>query len=226
MPTEIVAPHEREETPIQPPENSLEKHLSWLIDKPLKALPLRLNRPHVAVVVLMHGLLLLAFVPWFFSWSGLALAVAGHFIFGMLGINVGYHRLLTHRGFKCPKRLEHTLALLGICNLQDSPARWVAIHRLHHQHSDRQPDPHSPRAGFWWGHMGWVLFRNRQVDKPIQYERYVRDLLRDRFYRKLAAHNRWIGIYAVHALLFALIGFTTGWLSTGTIAGGWQLAMS
>lgn len=225
MTIEIVTPLEGEDNPAQTPATR-NAHIPCQIDKPMKALPLRLNRPHVVILILMHALMLLALNPWFFSWSGLALAVGGHFIFGMLGINVGYHRLLTHRGFKCPKRLEHLLAILGICNLQDSPARWVAIHRLHHQHSDRQPDPHSPQAGFWWGHVGWVLFRNRQVDKPVQYERYVRDLLRDRFYRKLAKHHRWIGIYAVHALLIALFGFVAGWLSMGTTAGAWQLAMS
>jgi fatty-acid desaturase len=174
----------------------------------------------------MHVLCLLAFVPYFFSWSGLVLAIAGHFVFGMMGIVIGYHRLLTHRGFKCPKWLEHTLAILGICNLQDSPARWVAIHRMHHQHSDRQADPHTPRAGFWWSHVGWVVYQNRSHDSPLQFERYVRDLLRDRFYLKLEAHWRWISIYAVHAFSFLLTGFVVGWLWSGALAGGLQLGLS
>ena len=197
-----------------------------LIEKPENALPVRINRQHAAVLGLLHALCLLALVPWLFSWSGLALAVAGHFVFGMLGINVGYHRLLTHRGFKCPKWLEHSLAVLGVCNLQDSPARWVAIHRLHHQHSDQRTDPHSPHAGFWWGHMGWVIFRNADHDKPLQFQRYARDLLRDPFYLKLSAQKRWIGIYAIHSLLFLLAGFVVGWLWSGTPAGGWQLGLS
>ena len=36
--------------------------------------------------------------------------VAGIYVFGTLGINLCYHRLLTHRGFTCPKWLEHYLA--------------------------------------------------------------------------------------------------------------------
>jgi len=225
MSTEVVARLKREilidSLPVEISTGRLTK-----IEKPEGSLPLRLNRQHAAVLGLLHALCLLALVPWLFSWSGLVLAVAGHFVFGMLGINVGYHRLLTHRGFKCPKWLEHSLAVLGICNLQDSPARWVAIHRLHHQHSDRQPDPHSPHAGFWWGHMGWVIFQNRVHDKPIQFERYARDLLRDRFYLKLAAQKRWIGIYAGHALLFFLAGFILGWSGSGTVTGGLQLGLS
>ena len=196
------------------------------LDKPEKAQPLQLNRTYAAVMGSMHVLCLLAFVPYFFSWSGLVLAIAGHFVFGMMGIVIGYHRLLTHRGFKCPKWLEHTLAILGICNLQDSPARWVAIHRMHHQHSDRQADPHTPRAGFWWSHVGWVVYQNRSHDSPLQFERYVRDLLRDRFYLKLEAHWRWISIYAVHAFSFFFIGFVAGWLWSGALAGGLQLGLS
>jgi stearoyl-CoA desaturase (delta-9 desaturase) len=196
--------------------------LGW----PEEAQPLQLNRMYAIVVGSMHALCLLAFFPYFFSWSGLALGIAGHFVFGMMGIAIGYHRLLTHRGFKCPKWFEYTLAILGICNLQDSPARWVAIHRMHHQHSDKQADPHTPRAGFWWSHVGWVVYQNRNHDSPLQFERYVRDLLRDRFYLKLEAHWRWISIYASHAFLYLLIGFAAGWLWSGTLAGGLQLGLS
>ena len=38
-----------------------------------------------------------------FSWKALALAVVLWWIAGSLGIGMGYHRLLTHRGYKAPK---------------------------------------------------------------------------------------------------------------------------
>ena len=44
-------------------------------------------------------------------------------LFGLLGINIGYHRLLTHRGFKCPKWLEHALVVIAVCCAEDTPAR-------------------------------------------------------------------------------------------------------
>ena len=69
-----------------------------------------------------HLLAMLAFTPWFFSWTGVALAIAGFYVFGLLGVNLGYHRLLTHRSFSCPKWLEYTLTILGVCNCQDAPA--------------------------------------------------------------------------------------------------------
>lgn len=196
------------------------------LDKPENALPIRINWRRAVVVGVMHGLCLLALIPWLFSWSGLALAVSGPFVFGMLGINVGYHRLLTHRGFKCPKWLEHSLAVLGICNLQGSPDSWVATHRLHHQYPDQQPDPHSPHAGFWWGHMGWVVFRNEDHYELAQYEYLVQDLLIDPFYSKLAVPKYWFSIYVGHTLLYLLAGFLVGWMWLGSSNEGWQLGLS
>jgi stearoyl-CoA desaturase (delta-9 desaturase) len=177
--------------------------------------PFKIQWQYAIVLIGIHLFALYAFVPWFFTWSGLILGVLGHFVFGMFGITIGYHRLLTHRGFTCPKWLEHFLALLGICNLQDSPARWVAIHRMHHQHSDKQPDPHSPLASFLWGHVGWVVCRHRDLDTPSHYERYVRDLLRDPFYLKLERKQGWFLVYVAHALLIMLTGAVFGYLTHG-----------
>ena len=144
----------------------------------------------------------------------------------MMGINIGYHRLLTHRGFTCPKWLEHTLALLGICTLQDSPARWVAIHRLHHKDSDEQPDPHSPLVSAYWGHIGWLFVRNREFHKVKHFECYVRDLLRDPFYLKLERNSLWLGVYVLHAVLFLFAGYAVGWFMTGTLDGSLQMGLS
>ena len=34
---------------------------------------------------------------------------------------------------------------------------WVATHRIHHQFSDKDGDPHTPRDGKWWSHIVWML---------------------------------------------------------------------
>lgn len=188
--------------------------------------PIRIYWRYAIALGLVHVLALLALIPWFFSWSGLIVGVIGHFAFGMMGITIGYHRLLTHQGFTCPKWLEHTLAVLGICTLQDSPARWVAIHRVHHKHSDEQPDPHSPLVNFFWGHMGWLFVQNRDHRDVNCYERYVRDLLRDPFYLRLERNSLWLGVYVLHALAFLGLGFVVGWLTTGSVDRGTQLGLS
>ncbi len=196
------------------------------LDRPLSAQNSRLLWPYVVGLGGIHLLALLAFIPWLFSWSGVALAVAGLYVFGTLGINLCYHRLLTHQGFKCSKRLEHALATLGVCCLQDTPARWVAIHRLHHQYSDEQPDPHSPLVDFLWGHMGWLLIENREVNQVSTYERYARDLLRDPFYMGFERRLWWLWTYLLHAGVFYLAGSLVGLAWTGTLAGGVQLGLS
>jgi len=177
-------------------------------------------------IVLLHATALLAFVPWFFSWTGVALAVAGLYVFGTLGVNLCFHRLLTHRSFECSKRTEKFLALLGVCCLQEGPGRWVAIHRKHHQHSDEQPDPHSPLVRFIWGHVGWLIVENRDTDSIHLYQRYARDLLCQPFYLKLERRLLWLWVYVAHALLFAVAGFGVGYWLTGTWAGAGQFAAS
>src|SRR5690349_23677870 len=145
--------------------------------------PQRVHVGVLAAVTLFHLLALLACVPWLFSWSGVALAVGGDIVLGSLGVNIGFHRLLPHRSFACPRWLERTLAVLGFWCWQGTPANWVSIHRMHHQHSDGGEDPHSPRHSFFWGHVGWVLIYDPAVWSATTYDRYARDLLRDRFYK-------------------------------------------
>ena len=86
---------------------------SQKIPPPEATRPLKVQWQYAIVLGLVHVVALLGFVGWFFTWSGLLVGIAGHFIFGMLGITIGYHRLLTHRGFTCPVWLERTLAILA-----------------------------------------------------------------------------------------------------------------
>ena len=40
---------------------------------------------------------------------------------------------------------------------QKGPLWWAAHHRNHHRTSDTPTDIHSPRRGFLWSHVGWIL---------------------------------------------------------------------
>jgi len=186
----------------------------------------KIHWPYVVGVGMVHLLALLAFVPWLFSWSGLALAVAGLYVFGTLGINLCYHRLLTHRGFECPRWLERFFALLGVGCLQDTPARWVAVHRLHHQHSDEQPDPHSPLVTFFWGHMGWLFVENSELSRLSMYEHYSKDVLRDPFYMRLERNVLWLWILLGQWIGFYVVGSLLGWVISGDLLEGVQMGLS
>lgn len=88
-------------------------------------LSVRVKWRYATPIIFVHLVALLACVPWFFSWTGVVLAVLGAYIFGLLGMNIGYHRLLTHRSFSCPRWMERSLAVVGACCLEESPAVWV-----------------------------------------------------------------------------------------------------
>jgi stearoyl-CoA desaturase (delta-9 desaturase) len=186
----------------------------------------RVNGPVLRGIVAFHLLALLACVPWLFSWSGLIWAVCGLYIFGTLGINVGFHRLLTHRGFACPRWLEHGLSLLGVCCWQGTPMNWVAVHRMHHQHSDEPEDPHSPRRSLFWSHMGWFLVVDPALYSISTYDRYARDLFQDRFYKWLERPPVWRMIHRAQWSVFLIGGAFTGLVLTATPLGSVQLALS
>lgn len=181
---------------------------------------------NAATIVILHLLALPALSPALFSWTGVALVFLGSYVFGGLGINIGYHRLLTHRGFRCPKWLERTFAVLGVCSLQDSPTRWVAVHRMHHQHADKPLDPHSPTVSFFWGYIGWLLFKNRQIRKRSTLDRYAKDIMHDPFYMWLYRHRMWLFVYVAHAVLFLALGCLAGWLTTRNAAAAFQFGLS
>lgn len=142
----------------------------------------------------------------FFSWTALAIAVALWVAAQNVGIAMCYHRLLTHRGYATSRWVEYAMAVCGTLAMQGGPIYWVAVHRLHHQLTDREGDPHSPRDGGWWSHMGWLLLgtlRNRNV----LLKRYAPDLARDRFYVWLSKYH-WVPAVVLGVGLY--------------LAGGWS----
>ena len=84
----------------------------------------------------------------------LFLAVLALCTFGITG---GYHRYFAHRSFKTSRAFGFVLAWLGAGALQKGPLWWAAGHRRHHRYTDKPGDPHSPRDGFWYSHVGWIF---------------------------------------------------------------------
>ena len=182
---------------------------------PIGASHRQINWSYAFAVGTYHLLALLAFVPWFYSSTGVALAVVGVYLFGAAGMNLCYHRLLTHRSFSCPLWLEHTFAIIAVWCVEDTPARWVATHRLHHHRSDDRADPHSPLVNLFWSHMGWLFLENTELGRNVAYDRYARDILRDKFYRWIERYVVWITLaqsvvyYAAGFLIELALGGST-----------------
>ena len=165
----------------------------------------RINWRYAFAVGSHHLLALLAFLPWFFSATGVAPAIVGVYVFGAAGINLCYHRLLTHRSFSCPLWLEHTFAIIAVCCVEDTPARWVATHRMHHHRADDQADPHSPLVNLFWSYIGWLFLENTDLRRGVAYDRYARDIIRDKFYRWIERAVVWITL--AQSLVYFAAGF-------------------
>jgi sn-1 stearoyl-lipid 9-desaturase len=116
-----------------------------------------------------------------FSWQNFAVAALLWWLTGSLGIGLGFHRLLTHKGFKVPKWLEYTLTLLGMLSLQSGAIAWVTSHRMHHLFTDADGDPHSPREkGFLWSHIVWLFKGSAQENDDATCRKYAPDLMKDK----------------------------------------------
>jgi stearoyl-CoA desaturase (delta-9 desaturase) len=140
-----------------------------------------------------------------FSWGRLAAAIVMYYFATGLGISMGYHRLHTHRSYKVPKWLEYFFAVCGTLTLEGGPIFWVATHRLHHQFSDQPGDPHSPRDGAFWSHMGWILFGETNHNNTRVMSKYAPDLAKDRFYVWLNNYH-WVPVVALTAIQYAIGG--------------------
>ena len=108
------------------------------------------------------------------GWSDIAFLL-GLYIPVSLGITIGFHRYLTHRGFRANPVVKAMLLILGSMAIEGAAVAWAANHRKHHAFADREGDPHSPTDGFWHAHVG-CLFEGLTADQML----YARDLRGDR----------------------------------------------
>ena len=141
----------------------------------------------------------------FFSWKAMFIAAGLWYISGSLGIGMGYHRLLTHRGYKTYKPIEYFLTFCGALALEGGPLFWVATHRVHHQNTDAEGDPHSPRDGGFWSHMGWIITGRALHNHSTALYPYVPDLRKDKFHVQLSRWH-WLPTVLVGVVLLAIGG--------------------
>jgi stearoyl-CoA desaturase (delta-9 desaturase) len=158
--------------------------------------------------------------------SGLDLALlVGLYSISILGVTVGFHRMLTHGAFDAPGPVRIALAIAGSLAVEGSVIRWVADHRRHHMYTDKQGDPHSPHLvdgegmkgtllGLWHAHIGWFF-----VEETTRVGRFAPDLLKDRGMRIISAlFPLWVVVsfalapglallitHSMHAALTALV---------------------
>ena len=127
----------------------------------------------------------------------------------MFFITAGYHRYFAHKSYRMNRFWQFVFAFGGATAAQKGPLWWAAHHRDHHRYSDTDRDVHSPRKGFWWSHVGWILCDKFNATK----EENIRDFTR---FPELCWLNRhdWVATWTAGSFC-AFVGFATG------IGGGW-----
>ena len=91
--------------------------------------------------------------------------------------------------------------------LEGGPIQWVVTHRIHHAHADQAGDPHTPRDGGWWAHMGWILWGTAQNHSATTIAHYAPDLMNDPYYRWLT-RRYYIPLSVVGIMLFVIGGWS------------------
>jgi len=183
----------------------------------------RFHRNVNLLAVLFPFVAFLAVVPmlWneFVGWTDLALMVV-LYCMSVLGVTVGFHRLLTHRSFATYRPIEYLFAAFGSMAVEGPVIGWVTDHRRHHAHADDEGDPHSPHGhgdgfqgtlrGLWHAHLGW-LFDHPTAEGA---EKYAPDLLEDRGMRVM--HK----LFGPLVMVGLAVPFALGWGITGELLGG------
>ena len=179
----------------------------------------------VAVVVVVTpfiGVLAALYLFWGrgVGWLELGLLAVLYFL-SVTGVDMGYHRLFSHRSFETTTAVRVALAACGSLAAQAPVYYWAALHRVHHKFSDTEDDPHSPHfhgpgikgmlLGLWHAHAGWLF-----VPKVTDWGRYIPDLLRDR------------AVFNVHRLYFPILlaGLVVPAAIGGLAHGSWSGAFS
>jgi stearoyl-CoA desaturase (Delta-9 desaturase) len=181
----------------------------------------------IGVVLPFIGFLAAVLLLWnsWVDWTDLGIFAVMYLICGF-GVTVGFHRMLTHRGFQTHKATEYAFAVAGSMALQGPVMDWVADHRKHHAHTDKEGDPHSPHvghgsglAGLWHAHTGWLFETQGQAD----WKKYARDLYEDQGMRRIHRAFPWITLASLAipaAAGFVLHGYTLEGAIRGLVWGG------
>jgi stearoyl-CoA desaturase (delta-9 desaturase) len=150
---------------------------------------------------LLQLLPLLAFVTGVTTTALVLLAVT--FFGRMFFITAGYHRYFSHRSYKLGRGTQFVMALGGGTACQRGALWWSGHHRAHHRHADTDRDPHSPKEGFWWSHIGWILCDHADTTD----ERSIRDLARYPELRFLDRYD-WIPPWTLGVVCYLIAGWS------------------
>jgi stearoyl-CoA desaturase (delta-9 desaturase) len=145
-------------------------------------------------------------VPLAAVWTGVTAAslvlLVTLYVTRVFFITAGYHRYFAHRSYRMGRVPQFLMALGGLTAVQKGPLWWAGNHRDHHRYTDGERDPHTPRDGFWWSHIGWVLSGEHSRSDHAK----IRDFARFPELRFLDRHD-WVGPWALMIACYLVAGW-------------------
>lgn len=141
------------------------------------------RKTRISSMTLMAASTLVAVVgtPWYVLTRGVSAPEIALFLFmyfaSIFSITLGYHRLYSHLAFKANAAVRFFVLFFGAAAFEQSALTWASQHRVHHKYTDTDLDPYNIKFGFFYAHMGWILFW-----KQPKYRENVKDLERSRLF--------------------------------------------
>ena len=170
------------------------------------------------VFLLIITLLAVIAAPIYLWHHGMNGFLAGMFAFYCIAtgmsITLGYHRLFSHLSFKAKWPVRLFTLVFGACAFENSALNWVSDHRRHHKHTDHDDDPYDISKGFFWAHIGWILFKVRP-EPPLD---NVQDLRKDPLVMWQHRYDKMIAL-VVGLILPAVLGYFFAGGATGALGG-------
>jgi stearoyl-CoA desaturase (delta-9 desaturase) len=125
-----------------------------------------------------------------------------------LSITLGYHRLFSHITFQARLPVRLFTLIFGAAAFENSVLLWASEHRRHHKHVDHDEDPYCIAKGFFYAHIGWLLFKLKN-DQPFD---NIADLQKDPLLQWQHRHIHLIAVLVSFAFPTALGFLWNGWV--------------
>lgn len=161
----------------------------------------RLGAADSVPFLIMHLIAIGGLFVFELTWGMVALVLVTYYV-RIFGITAGFHRYFSHRAFKTGRVFQFILAYIGSMTAQRSVLWWSGHHIDHHKYSDTEMDIHSPKKGFLWSHVLWMLGPKYEATPERQLKAF------EKCPEILWLHKNWIVAPVSLAVTLFLIG---GW---------------
>jgi len=129
------------------------------------------------------------------------------------GITIGYHRLFTHRTFKCGRNFTMMLLGAGSIARQNNVDKWGRNHLIHHERTEiKSQDPHTPRETFFHAHIGWLWYAYIYPPSIWELKQFSRGLKDDPMVQEQKKYYNpvMVGGFVAPFLIFFFAGLWSG----------------